>query len=190
MASPIAHSLTGFALYSIWRVKNEPRGQSRPDWRTAGVFALLANLADFDFIVSWIFKGDPNVWHHAWSHGIFAAAVMTLLAVCVFRLPGGRLASTPVFFALIGSHVVIDFFTGPDLGFKPAWPIPLLAPFSPAEFRAPVTLFPGIEHRHGGDILSLHNAFCALYESALFAPLALGLWFAMQPRPRAAAGQS
>ena len=120
MASPIAHSLTGFAIYSVWRMKNEPRAQTSPAWRTVALFVLLANLPDLDLVVGWIFKGDPNAWHHTWSHTIPVSLLTAMLAARVCPLPGGWLASARVFFLLIGSHLLIDYFTGPELGARPA----------------------------------------------------------------------
>lgn len=190
MASPIAHSLTGFAIYAVWRVKNEPRTQSSPAWRTVVLFALMANLPDFDFILGWIFRGDPNAWHHTWSHSLTATVAASMLAACLCPLPGGWRAGSRIFFLLIGSHLAIDFFTGPDLGFRQAFPMPLLWPFVPAGFRAPVTLFPGIQHSRAERLFGLRNAFCAVYEIALFTPLALTAWFATQPRPQTAATRS
>ena len=66
MASPVGHSLLGLGIYSA--------ANKQFDWKTFFVYIVLSNLADFDFLFGFV-VGEPNKYHHQFTHSIVMAAV-------------------------------------------------------------------------------------------------------------------
>jgi inner membrane protein len=149
VATPIGHSLAGYAVY----------GHSQPSVTRSRVSlivlcVIMANLPDIDFLPG-ILAGNPSLYHQGPTHS-FAFALLASLAAAGFlalaRLPGSSSSSAPgissaTVFTLVllshGSHLLIDFFGADRL---PPYGLPLLWPLSDAHFRSPVPLFPGVHH--------------------------------------------
>ncbi|MEK6684572.1 MAG: metal-dependent hydrolase [Nitrospirota bacterium] len=173
MASPVGHTLIGLSLF-LWR--SAKPGPVAPIHRRlltpqAAVFVLLANLPDMDFLISWLMTGDPNRHHSGWTHSLAFAIIAAVVAASFWRIEPGYWKSVLIGLAAVGSHSVVDFFTGPVLGFSPSYGVPWLAPFTLERFRSPVSLFVGPRHQGLGQIFSLHNWAWAAAEAMVLTPV-------------------
>jgi membrane-bound metal-dependent hydrolase YbcI (DUF457 family) len=121
MCTPIGHALAGAAVY---------RGGSGKEIRSPWFFVfilLCANLPDVDFLFGYV-AGNPNLYHHMWTHSlVFCAGVglLTTLGIRMYRkqqsLRSGLLA-----FGAVLSHLVLDYFTvdqNSPSGIKLFWPL-------------------------------------------------------------------
>lgn len=183
MASPIGHTLAGILIY-CWRDSRRPSattpGLSQRCMAMAG-YALLANLPDFDFVVGWLTTGHPNAYHHGASHGLFFMAAAAALVALTWREPGGFWNSWKVYSIVIGSHALIDLFTGTELGLHASRGVPLLAPLMRLTFTSPVTLFIGPDHAELRDLFAPHNWLCSAFDLIPFGLVALALFLFSSP---------
>ena len=173
MASPIAHSLAGATICLLSLNRAHLRDLLRRHWRLILLFAILGNLPDFDFLLGWLTTGDPNEYHHGWTHSLSVTAVAAFLVALIVKIRPTIAANWLWFFAAIGSHILIDFFTGPELGLVRGYGMPLLWPFSIASFQGPISLVVGPKHHEMSHLLSLHNWIWGLYEAAVFGTILL-----------------
>jgi hypothetical protein len=67
----------------------------------------------------------------------------------------------------MASHVVVDWFTGPELGMHTSHGLALFWPFSDTPFQVPLTLFKGVNH---GDLLP-GALFTAFWEFIVLGPI-------------------
>ena len=170
MATPIGHSLAGFAVTGVL--------PQRAALRSLIPVVLMANAADLDFLPG-IFVGMPALYHHGLSHSLGAAAIVSLLGALVMsRFGVAPRAGFAVCFLAYASHLVLDLFA-PDA--RPPFGIPLFWPLSDSYVAAPVTVLPGVHHAGRTDasvmewvlgILVARNVGAIGIEVALFAPLA------------------
>jgi membrane-bound metal-dependent hydrolase YbcI (DUF457 family) len=177
MASPVAHSIAALAIHEglDWRRR----------WAVIAGFILLANLADFDSLVSLVFTGDHNTWHRGPSHSVVFCLLVAGGLAAVWRIGTGYLQRFALFFALLASHLAIDFVTGPRVGAVKAYGQELLWPFSDARFAAPFSLIPGPHHKTTEQIFSWYNLYPAIYEFVTFSVLCgLILWGLRRVRAR------
>jgi inner membrane protein len=175
MASPVGHTLAGLAIFL-------QRFDGKSPFRPAVVAAvLLANLPDLDFLFSWMISGDPNLYHQAFTHSLFFIVMIAGALAATWRSMSGYFNSFIFYLMCLGSHLLLDFFTGPSLG-ATSYGIPLLSPLTMERFRSPVTLLVGPKHQDLDQLLSLHNGGWALYEAALLMPILI--LAAMLKRPR------
>jgi membrane-bound metal-dependent hydrolase YbcI (DUF457 family) len=149
--SPVAH--TGLAVLG-WQAGSAPR-----TWKALGLFVLVSNLADVDFLLTFLFGPRPVFVHQAYTHNL--VFVLVLSGLLALALPRGRgrlaLISTGL------SHLAADFIvidTLPPVGFR------LLFPFSEALFN--VGLFPYLVRPPYGAVLSARNAVALSLEAAVF----------------------
>jgi membrane-bound metal-dependent hydrolase YbcI (DUF457 family) len=168
MASPIAHSLAGASIYFLSVPAGHWREQFRQHWRLITFFAILGNLPDADFILGWLTTGDPNEYHHGWTHSIALAIGAAALTALVIKIRPGFAANWCWFFAAISSHLLIDFFTGPSLGIQRGYGMPLLWPFTQEMLQAPISLVVGPQHHELQHLLSWHNWVWGAYEAVVF----------------------
>lgn len=181
MATPIGHSLAGYAVYCCLASKRK-RHAVLP-W----LCIALANAPDLDFVPG-ILQGAPVVYHQGVSHSlVFSAVIGASVALIAARIGKWQLSFSEafvLFFASYASHLLLDFF-GPD-GRLP-YGIPLYWPFSDEHFISPITLFPGTRHASSvsasvtdwiAGVMSIHNLRSVIFESVLIAPfIFLGRWF-------------
>jgi inner membrane protein len=170
MASPIGHSLAGATIY-LWSIKpgKEQLGEFlRRHWRPVLLFVILANLPDVDFILGWLTTGNAHAFHHQWTHSFTVAAGAALLAALAFKIRPSFTANWLWYFAVTGSHLLIDFFAGPELGWHRSYAMPLLWPFSNEQFSSPISLLIGARHRDASQLLSLSNWAAAAWEVLVF----------------------
>jgi inner membrane protein len=178
MATPLGHSLAGFAVYTfVPSVKRDRLG-------LALLCIIMANAPDLDFLPG-ILAGRPALYHQGITHSIGFALLVSLGTAAVYRVWGQSfsLIFTTAFLAYL-SHLVIDFF-GPD-GRLP-YGEPLFWPISDSYFIAPTPVLLGVHHvasTFGSTqewlrgIFTAHNIRAIIFEIVLILPFALfGLWF-------------
>lgn len=112
---PFAHSLVGASLVAAVL----PRRPRYWAWLAAGAF--LANAADLDFILVFLFRS--RAWHRGFTHSlVFALAVFLCFLLALGR---GRAREAAAFGLAFASHAVLDFATT-----KAGGGLELLWPFS------------------------------------------------------------
>ncbi|MFL6253904.1 MAG: metal-dependent hydrolase [Pyrinomonadaceae bacterium] len=105
MPMPVAHSLVGASLVAA--VLPRRAGQARY-WRWALVAgAVLANAADLDFFLVFIFRS--RAWHRGFTHSLVFALVVLLCLL--FALGRARAREAVAFGLAYASHVLLDFAT-------------------------------------------------------------------------------
>ncbi|MBI4368544.1 MAG: metal-dependent hydrolase, partial [Candidatus Omnitrophica bacterium] len=131
MPLPVIHSFAGYAVHKVSKKSN-----SKWQWVRLSVFALVANLADFDFLPGLI-QHQALLYHRGISHSL-GAALLCGFAVAFLAITFMRTSFVRNFIwgsAAYFSHVVLDFFCGPQA------PIPLFWPFTSARFSSPFSVF-------------------------------------------------
>ena len=168
VASPVAHSLAGFWTFLLLTLRSKMHliAACRRYLPQLILLILLANLADFDFLVG---------LHHGFTHS-FAAAVFVALAVsCVWRIAGTFWRSATLYFLAYGSHLVIDLFTGAKLGWNASGSgIPLFWPWK-REFSSPLILIEGVQHKDFPALFSVENLQSSSYELLIFGAITAAL---------------
>lgn len=185
MASPIGHSLAGASIYALGPGRHhlEPPLTNGKHLRKLALFVVLANLPDCDFIFGWISSGEPNIFHRQWTHSFFFVAISALIVARIWKIYPSLWATWGIYFSVIGSHLVIDFFTGPELGMITRYGQPLLWPATKLAFSSPLALVVGPEHKGLQELFSIHNILAACYEFLIFGLPAL-LIFRLSARCR------
>ncbi|MGF1500009.1 MAG: metal-dependent hydrolase [Elainellaceae cyanobacterium] len=133
MPSPIAHSVTGYALSQPF---------VRPRQRLllfTSVF--LTNAADLDFAAQFLGIGT----HRGITHTIPFLVGLTLVIGAIAHRLGHRSVRLLMGLTLLlyGSHLLLDFYTAGDAGLR------LWLPFSDRPFQAATPLFPSVQHTKG-----------------------------------------
>jgi membrane-bound metal-dependent hydrolase YbcI (DUF457 family) len=169
MASPIAHSFAGFWTFLLFAKQLQIR--LTVHWRKyllpLGVLVLLANLPDFDFLISLALLGNASL-HHEFTHSLVAGVLVALAVSCVWRIAPGFWRSAMIYFTAYGSHLLIDLVSGRTLGWTNTGSgIPLLWPW-PKNFSSPLILIPGVRHETLRAIFSMDNAWSSIYELLTF----------------------
>ena len=114
MPLPVAHGLFGASAVAALYPALYVRG-----YRPLLVGFLLANAADFDFLL--VFAFGSKSWHRGFSHSIVFALVIFLL--CAFLLGKRRLQAATAYGAAFASHAVLDYCTTKDgSGLELLWP--------------------------------------------------------------------
>lgn len=157
MPLPIAHGLVGAsavaALYP---------GTSSEGYRPLLIGALLANAADFDFLLVFIFNSQSL--HRGFSHSLVFALLIFLL--CVLLLGRRRFQAAIAYGAAFASHAILDCLTT-----KQGDGAELLWPFSEERFELGWWGLSEMPSKlPSGQILE-----ALAVEFALFAPLLLGV---------------
>ena len=169
MASPIAHSFAGFWTFLVFAKQLQIR--LTVHWRKyllpLGVLVLLANLPDFDFLISLALLGNTSL-HHEFTHSLVVGVLVALAVSCVWRIAPGFWRSAMIYFTAYGSHLLIDLFSGRTLGWTNTGSgIPLFWPW-PKNFSSPLILIPGVRHETLRAIFSMDNAWSSIYELLTF----------------------
>ena len=121
MASPVSHSLVGFAL----GLAIQPN-QGRMSWAWLIFVTFAANAPDFDFLPGFA-VGDPNRFHQGGSHSFVSAVLFGLmcgLVAWMIRRPILLMGTTGG--SLYLSHLVVDLLTRdrrPPMGLPLLWPV-------------------------------------------------------------------
>ncbi len=171
MATPIGHSLAGYAISNF-------SGKTTSDDRRSMMLLCLvmANAPDLDFIPG-LLVGKPALYHQGITHSLsFAILVSTSVAGIYYAR--GKSFSRIFWLCFVSylSHLVIDFF-GDDR--RLPYGIPLLWPISGEHFISPILVFGYVQHAANtsastmewlGGIFSWHNFGTIALEVLLLAP--------------------
>jgi inner membrane protein len=177
MATPVGHSLAGYAIYRLL-VPGEQRRSA-----LLLVAVVMANAPDLDFVPG-ILVGAPAMYHQGVSHSFAFAAAAGVMGAVLLRAMAGRVAQMGFFLAFLcySSHLVLDLF-GRDA--RPPYGIPLFWPLTDHTFLSPVPLFLGVHHASRASsstsewvnsILTLRNVAALGVEIVLILPLVLLTW--------------
>ncbi|HEX8150896.1 MAG TPA: metal-dependent hydrolase [Pyrinomonadaceae bacterium] len=112
---PVAHGLVGAGLVAAVL----PRAGRARYWVLLAAGAAVANAADLDFFLVFVFRS--RAWHRGFTHSlVFALAVL----VCLLLALGRARAREAVAFGLAyASHALLDFATTRDSrGLELLWP--------------------------------------------------------------------
>jgi membrane-bound metal-dependent hydrolase YbcI (DUF457 family) len=183
MASPIAHSFAGFWTFLVFAKQLQIRLPVQ--WRQyvlkLGVLVLLANLPDFDFLISFALLGNASL-HHEFTHSLVAGVLVALAVSCLWRIAPGFWRSAMIYFTAYGSHLLVDLCTGRTLGWTNTGSgIPLLWPW-PKEFSSPLILIPGVRHGSLRAIFSMDNAWASVYELLIFGAITVIIFVLWKPK--------
>ena len=166
MASPLAHSFAGFWTFLYFC--ND--GGLSILMRCRGlafqliVLVFVANFADLDFLLSLYFRGDLNTLHHGFTHSILIAVGVSFVFAAIFPFGRPFWRNSLVYLTAYGSHLLIDLVTASHLGWNISGSgIPLLWP-SAQEWRSPVALFVGVQHKNLEALWGIENAISSLFE--------------------------
>jgi inner membrane protein len=192
MPLPLAHSLAGVA---VWATLDRSS-----DLRPAGRLALavvIANAPDLD-LVPGVLLGDPNRFHHGFTHSLLTAVAVGVALGWAARcrvppalaraFPGGGIGTAILVAALWSSHVVLDMLThdaSSPMGVLALWPL------SDARFhlvdifeRADKVAGPASAVEFVRSLLSAHNARALLREGLILGPLvAAAFWWRRRRGP-------
>ncbi len=140
MPSPIAHSVTGYALFKLFRVRFQPPSRFRSLF--FGMSICAANVADLDFIPQLFF--DLN-FHRGFTHSFGCALGFSLLVALLVYCSTQSLTKQIflLMLAIYSSHLFLDLFTAGGRGMQLLWPL------SSQPFRSPFPLFPPVHHSQG-----------------------------------------
>ena len=117
MPSPVAHGLVGAGLVAAVL----PRAGRARYWLPLAAGAVLANAADLDFFLVFLFRS--RAWHRGFTHSlVFALAVLLCLLLALGRRRAREAAALGLAYA---SHALLDFATTKESG-----GLELLWPFS------------------------------------------------------------
>jgi membrane-bound metal-dependent hydrolase YbcI (DUF457 family) len=164
MASPIAHSFAGFWTF-LW-ARAHFKTQLAAHWRQyllrLGVLIILANAPDLDLVITPGFPG--NALHRTFTHSLTVAILIALALSCAWRIVPGFWRSAIVYFTAYSSHLLIDLFTGTEIGWTNSGSgIPLFWPW-PKNFSSPLILIFGVRHKDFAALFSLDNVWACAYE--------------------------
>lgn len=169
MASPVAHSFAGFWTFLFFAKQMQLRLSLQ--WRSwlaqLALLIVVANLPDFDFIISFALLGNERL-HHEFSHSLTVAVLVSLALSYVWRIARGFWRTFAVYFTAYGSHLLIDLFTGSRLGWtRSGSGIPLFWPWH-QKFSSLLILIPGVRHLDLHALFSIENVWSAGYELLIF----------------------
>ena len=169
MASPVAHSFAGYWIFqffaqSKFRVLRFRRGKLLP----LGILVVVANLPDFDFLLSMAIRGNLNDLHRGFTHSLPAAAFVSVVLTFAWPIATPIWGSALVYFTAYSSHLLIDLFTGLRLGWtNTGYGIPLFWPL-PQKYSSPLILIIGVQHQNLTAVWSIQNAASGMYELLTF----------------------
>lgn len=179
MATPLGHSLAGYAIASF-----STGSQGRDRWQLTALCMLMAVAPDLDLLPG-LLQGKLVLYHGSISHSLGAGLLASLALAGLFKLRGRSFrAQFGWFFGAYASHLILDFF-GPDG--RPPYGIPLFWPLSGAYFISPIPLLLGARHVSSTTastlefvrgVFSVYNVLAIGLEVAIIAPFILwGKWF-------------
>ena len=134
---------------------------------------IVSNLPDLDFLPG-ILSGEPNRYHHGFSHSLGFAVILSGLFFWIERYcrRGKKPWFSLGFFTLYTLHVVVDYFA---MDTTAPYGEPLIWPFSTSFYIFPHPFFLDVERSSNPSqffisIFSKHNLLAVLLE-ILFAVL-------------------
>jgi membrane-bound metal-dependent hydrolase YbcI (DUF457 family) len=177
VASPIAHSFAGFWTFLVFiaRLRGRLASICRRYLGQLVLLVALANLADIDFLFGLGTEANANALHHGFTHSLTAAVLVAFVVSWAWRIATTFWRSVVLCFLAYASHLLIDMCSGPNIGWNDtASGIPLFWPWT-NEFRSPLVLVVGVNHKDLSALFSVANAWSSFYELLTFGAITLGL---------------
>ena len=174
MCTPLGHSLVGYSIY-----RNQHVLQSRTPWMMFFQVVLISILPDIDFVFGTM-VGNPNRYHHLWTHSLaFVLLVGGLygLGYTLLKRKNGFKAGGVVS-GIVLSHIILDFFSRDT---REPCGMPLFWPIHNGFYHAPVTIFLDVSKASSnsaflGSLFSLHNLRTVLMEVVVLSPLLIWMF--------------
>ena len=174
MCTPVGHTLAGWIVGNRWK--------TRPfSFKTMFVFVfILSNLPDVDLLFGYP-SGNPNHYHHTWTHSFgfaFFSGLLVWMVVQILKKEGGlRIGLLTT--GIISSHLILDYFTLDQSG---PYGLQLFWPLTNHFYMAPVAIFRDMYKSSDSQtfIRSLfcsHNIYTILVEIAILVPVQYLLYF-------------
>lgn len=168
MATPVGHMIAGMAV-SLKRPGLIPPLR----WKAVlGVF-ILANLPDIDFLFGAV-VGDPNRYHHLWTHSFVFAVLVALVIGIITQLRRKNGLKTGLWAAaILGTHLALDYISKDT---RIPFGMPLFWPFSDQQYLSPVIVLSDV-HKSSGNgaflasLFCWHNVMTILIEVVVLSPL-------------------
>lgn len=169
MCTPLGHSIVGYSVAMIQSgVEIRQNG-----WMLLQVI-LFANLPDINLLFGYA-VGNPNRYHHLWTHSlsfVLLAGLLYGVSYTLLKKKNGFKAGL-IISGIVFSHIVLDFFSKDT---RVPYGMPLFWPISEKFYLAPVTLFLDINKASSNDaflgsLFCLHNLRTILFEVAVMTPL-------------------
>jgi len=178
MCTPIGHALVGYSM-----IKNQSEMNPSSLWLMVVQVLLISNLPDIDFLFGFA-VGNPNRFHHLWTHSLMFAIMAGGLYGMIYTLftkKNGFKVGLMVA-GIVCSHLLLDFLSKDT---REPCGMPLFWPFSQAFFLSPVPLFSDISKSSSsgtflGSLFCLYNLRTVMIEVALLSPL--GIWIFLSRR--------
>ena len=139
MPSPIAHSITGYAIARLFPADQRTNRQAKQTIFALFYGILVALAPDLDFIPQ-LLTGVR--YHHGFSHSLMVAVGFSIVIWIVSYFLARQSARWLFLLTLMSysSHLLLDFFTDGGPGIQLLWP------FVKEHFRSPLALFPSTHH--------------------------------------------
>ena len=185
MATPLGHSLAGYALA-------RRAGGERAPLALALLGVVMANAPDLDFLPG-ILVGHPALYHQGPTHSLGFGLLASLAVAGAWALAARRAFAPILALGVLAwaSHLFLDML-GPDG--RPPYGIPLFWPIADVHVKASVALFLGVHHADATgastpewllSLLDLRNLAALALEALALAPFVL-----RAARPATAAGRA
>lgn len=174
MCTPLGHSIVGYSV-----AMNQSGIEIRKiGWMILHV-VLFANLPDIDLLVGYA-VGNPNRYHHLWTHSlgfVILAGLLYGISYALLKKKNGLKAGL-IISGIVFSHIVLDFFSKDT---RVPYGMPLFWPISEKFYLSPVTLFLDINKASSSDaflgsLFCLHNLWTLLFEVAVMTPLLVWIY--------------
>jgi len=114
MPLPVAHGLLGASVAAALRQSSQSC-----QWRLLWMAAFLGVCPDFDYVLNWL-RISGGGWHHGFTHSIFFAFLLGLIAAAVLREK--KVRSVILYSAATVSHTLLDFLMTESRGVALWWP--------------------------------------------------------------------
>jgi hypothetical protein len=177
MATPIAHAIVGMTCLSVTHII-WPRCVIPIRISSLFVFAVLGCLPDIDLVFSYLLMGSHLVLHSGPTHSFFFAFIIAvILCLLAPHASGQQLKIGAMIGFAVASHVIIDWFSGRQIGFFYSHKLAPFWPFFKESLSLPITLFKGVTHGGFDVTFSWLNIKLVIYELLLFLPIFLGTLF-------------
>ena len=169
MATTVAHGLVGIIIYCSARECIPLLKRFPVSPLTLLLVAIVANIPDLDIVVSFLLLGDHKLLHGIGSHSFLFAILIAAIIWGVGRVNGWQQPLALVVFLAISSHVLVDWLTGPNLGFNASHGSAFLWPIIETPISAPITMFKGVNH----NALLPDALYIALWELFILSPIVI-----------------
>ncbi|MEM9818705.1 MAG: metal-dependent hydrolase [Cyanobacteria bacterium P01_A01_bin.123] len=136
MPSPLAHSVTGYALAQLGVA-----GSIQKHWGTITYALFVAIAPDFDFALQ-LLTGEN--YHRGATHSLLFCLGLSAIAGIISYGVNKRKAHVWFGLTLIiyASHLLLDYLTRGGSGIQFLWPLPNY-------YQSPILIFPSVRHWEG-----------------------------------------